>query len=189
MRTIAIAEGHNTPQDMGAEIYDINTHEYFTEFFENRKVTTYAMEYLYNEGYEIEDFAGHLIRDKIPFINNSRAKICVEIHHNANNSEEIRGAEVIYHPSSKKGKKLAQCISDSIKEAGFKTRGIFEGWYRYDKSLNKIFALLSRTKVAAVIVEVGYLTNLYDRRMLRIEGNYKKLGIAVAKGIINYVKT
>lgn len=106
MKTIAIAEGHNTPQDMGRVVQG-RDFPLLVEFFENRLISTYAMYFLYRRGYKIEDFSGHLIREKIPFINTTKADFCIEIHHNANDSAKFRGAEVIYHPKSIQGKKAA----------------------------------------------------------------------------------
>ena len=127
--TIAIDAGHNTPNDLGF-VYD---NEFF-EFWENRLVAAWAGKYLCQWGYKVEDFQGHLIREKIPFVNSKAATLSVEIHHNATSSETIRGAEVIYHPNSKKGKQAANIMLDAIKQQGFTTRGIFEGYFRYDKS-------------------------------------------------------
>ena len=181
--TIAIDAGHNTPHDLG-HVYD---NEIF-EFWENRIVAAYAGRYLQQWGYTVEDFQGHLIREKIPFINSRNAELSIEIHHNANKSETIRGAEVIYHPNSKQGKKAAECIIDAMKLEGFRTRGVFEGYFRYDKSRG-FFAWTAKLWKPSIIVECLYLTNAVDRQVLLYEDYYKDMGFAIAQGAKNYVET
>jgi len=182
LKTIAIDAGHNTPHDLGF-IYD----DELFEFWENRIVAAYAGRYLQQWGYKVEDFQGHLVRDKIPLINSRNAELSIEIHHNANKSEKIRGAEVIYHPNSKQGKKAAKCVLDALKFEGFTTRGIFEGYYRYDKSKG-FFAWTAKLWKPSIIVECAYFTNPIDRQVLRYENYHKDIGFAIAKGAMKYVK-
>ncbi len=185
MKTIAIAEGHNTPQDMGFEYKDDKTH--LVEFCENLKILPYTIEYLYKWGYRVEDFHGHLIREKIPFINSRNAELSIEIHHNANASEKFRGAEVIYHPNSKRGKKAAKIMLEAIKDEGFEIRGIFEGYYRYNKSKG-FYAFTAKIWKPSIIVECCYLTNQADRDKIMFNDYYNDFGLAIAKGVKNYVE-
>ena len=187
MKTIAIGEGHNTPQDMGFE-YNPQKDDWLIEFCENLKILPYVIEYLYKWDYRVEDFSGHLIREKIPFINTSKADFSVEIHHNANNSEKFRGAEVIYHPKSIQGKKAAQVMLDAIKKEGFEIRGIFEGWWRYNPKSNKYYAFTSKLWKPSVIVECAYFTNQTDRNVISYFDYPHDMGLAIAKGIKNYVE-
>ncbi len=170
---------------MGFEYKDKSTH--LIEFCENLKILPYAIEYLYKWGYKIEDFHGHLIREKIPFINSKNAELSIEIHHNANKSEKFRGTEVIYHPNSKKGKKAAQIMLDAIKGEGFEIRGIFPGYYRYDKSKG-FFAFTAKIWKPSIIVECTYLTNAIDRNVISYFDYPHDMGLAIAKGAKNYVE-
>ena len=185
MKIIAIGEGHNTPQDMGVQYKDENSH--LIEFCENLKILPFTIEHLYKWGYRVEDFHGHLIREKVPFVNSRIAELSIEIHHNWYSSEKIRGAEVIYHPNSKRGKKAAELMLDAIRDEGFETRGVFEGYYRYDKSKG-FYAFTAKLWKPSIIVECGYFSDPVFRLRVKELAYAQDFGLAIAKGARNYVE-
>jgi len=188
-KIIAIDGGHNIPQDLGKVVLHPNTKKRIKEFFLNGYVALAAQEDLIDRGYIVYDFEGSLVRKKIPFINTVKANVAVEIHHNAHSIPTVRGAEVIYHPGSKKGAILADYILTEIRQEGFETNGVKEGWYRYNPKLGKFYAFTSKIWSPAVIVECGYMTNNEDLAGM-LKANYsKKMGKAIARGIASYVKS
>ena len=188
MKTIAIDAGHNIPQDLGKVVLHPDTKKRIKEFFLNKYVALVVQEDLIDRGYTVHDFEGSLVRKKITFINTVKANIAVEIHHNAHSIPTVRGAEVIYHPGSKKGEVLADYILTEIRQEGFETNGVKEGWYRYNPKLGKFYAFTSKIWSPAVIVECGYMTNEKDLEIILCSNYYEKMGKAIARGIDSYAK-
>lgn len=79
-------------------------------------------------------------------------------------------------------------MSDAIKEEGFETRGIFEGWWRYNPKSQKFYAFTSKIWKPSIIVECSYLTNPTDRAMIQDLEYAHDFGLAIAKGVKNYVE-
>jgi len=182
---LAIGAGHDIPFDLGKVVLDGK----IKEFFYNQRVALVVQEDLIDRGYTVHDFEGHLSQKKIPFINLIHPILSVEIHHNANNDTATRGAETIHHPNSKKGKLLAEVVLEAIKEEGFKTNKVHEGWYRYNPKSKKFFAFTSRIKVPSIIIECAYFTNWADVKTVQQNDYPKRMGKAIARGVNWYVKT
>ena len=84
--------------------------------------------------------------------NESGADILVSIHQNAFPSAEAKGAQVFYHRDSEKGKLLAELLQESLKNR------VDESNRRQAKE-NSSYYILKATKIPAVIVECGFLSN------------------------------
>jgi len=98
----------------------------------------------------------------------------IDLHCDAASHGSARGGHVIY--CSTAGKKLAEALATPLCEA-------MPG--RADKTkLNKNFRMLNNTKPPAVIVELGFLTNVQD--LLMLTRSPKTLSIALTKGINAY---
>ena len=127
-------------------------------------------------GEEYADFDPGLSR-RVALANNNDADIFVSIHVNSFPDPQIGGAQVFYHASSLKGKSLAASIQREM-----------------DKSLvnpgRKIMAenffVLRMTKMPSVLVEVGFLTNPAEEKLLLDENYQDKVVAAIYDGIINY---
>lgn len=85
----------------------------------------------------------------------------ISIHANADGRDgewtDANGLVVFHYPGSRKGQHLANAAHQSIvKHTGMKTRGI--------KTAR--FAMLRRTRMPAILVEHGFMTNKGDARRL-----------------------
>ncbi len=81
------------------------------------------------------------------------------------------------YPKSLKGKQLAKQIHDYM---------ISDKVYTQDRGLRmERFIVLRETRVPAVLVELGFITNREDAKILRSKQN--ELAISVAKGILGYL--
>ncbi len=111
--------------------------------------------------------------------NNAKADAYVSIHFNAFNAiwGSHGGIETYHHPSSIKGKELAELVQkELIKETGLRNRGI--------KSGN--FQVLRETKMVSILAECGFMDNLEEAKLM-LDGNYQmKCARAIAKGICRY---
>lgn len=157
----------------------------FIEYIWNRRVATELQSILMHENHLTFTFCGNLVH-KIKRINTSMVDIAIEIHHDANKNKDIRGASVLYHPGSQKGKKLARLILDSI-EKTYEVKDIYPGYYRLDKS-KPILYFLEYTQMPAVIIECATLTNVSDRHMMTQNFYIYTISRRITEGIQNYEK-
>lgn len=178
--TIAIGAGHH-PDKPGCIYKDL------IEYYENMKVATHVQIELSKQHLKFYDFKGTL-KQKVDYINYLDTDIAIEIHHNFNSNSEIRGTEIIYHPTSNQGHLLALKLAKAFNFYGDFQAEIHEGYYRYDKTKG-FFTFTSKTKMPAVIIECLYFSNLKDRILLRSANYLNDLSRAVVGGIQNYAKT
>lgn len=117
------------------------------------------------------------LHERANMANRAKADVFVSIHCNAFSDPNAQGVEVFSYPNSTDGKKLAQRILDGIiKDKLYtKNRGL--------KTAN--FAVIRLTKMTAALVELGFITNVSDSRILK--NKQDELAVAVAKGILDYL--
>ena len=117
------------------------------------------------------------LTDRAIMANNHNADVFVSIHCNKATNTTGQGVETYYYAGSIEGKKLATCIQDSIMKSGLytKNRGIKEG----------NFAVLRHTNMPSALVELGFISNVEDAKILKEK--QEELAEAVARGILNYL--
>lgn len=142
---------------------------------------------------------------RVEFAAAKKADVYVSFHLNASVSSTPKGVGVYYPNSNYKpdigaeGKGLATEIYQKLKALGLSTwgTGIFirnsETNTQYpDGSLADYLAIIRRSKLAgfpAVLIEHAFLSNAGDvNGFLNSEAKLKNLGIADAKGIVDYYK-
>lgn len=112
-------------------------------------------------------------------INNSNGDILVSIHQNAFPQPKVKGAQVFYHGSSDEGKDLANYIQQAIKTYADSSN------QRIPKQ-NADYYVLRTTKIPAVIVECGFLTNPEEEAKLNTDEYQEAIAWAIYIGIIDY---
>jgi len=112
------------------------------------------------------------LKRRVSMANSWPANAFVAIHCNASDAEEPHGVEVLYYPGSKRGKKLAKEIEEAVKITMGSSRGLKERPDLY---------VLHRTRMPAVLVECGFMTNPQDLAILTSE--YQALALAILSGI------
>ena len=140
-------------------------------------------------------------QNRVAYAKSVGADIYVSIHLNSNSNTGVKGAEV-YYPNSHynssigaQGANLATQITRQLAALGLSNRGIkiknSEDSTLYpDGSLADYYAVIRNSKLAGfpgVIIEHAFLTNASDAAFLRSEENLKKIGVADATGIANYL--
>ncbi|MDP1587211.1 MAG: N-acetylmuramoyl-L-alanine amidase [Prosthecobacter sp.] len=101
------------------------------------------------------------------------SSIFVSIHFNGSRTTLISGGEVYYR--SPRGRVLASAISRSIKSrVTGGTRGIFHGDYK----------VLRETRMPAVLVECGYISNKREAARCATPAHRQKLADAIVSGIL-----
>ena len=111
--------------------------------------------------------------------NESHADALVSIHQNAFPSAKAKGAQVFYHKSSEKGKVLAECVQESL-------RNRVDGSNQRQAKENKSYYILRTTEIPAVIVECGFLSNAEEEKLLNDAGYQEKLAWAIYCGVLDY---
>ena len=107
--------------------------------------------------------------------------LAVDIHNNAGGGD---GAEVFYHYGGGKSKTLAESILAEIVKVGQNSRGAKT---RVNASGKDYYGFIRETACPSVIVECAFVDNASDLKILATEGDRKKVGQAIAKGILKSV--
>ena len=113
--------------------------------------------------------------------NTARADLFVSIHSNAaENNSAFQGIYTYYHPTSRRGARLAQAIQDDLVRA---TGGIDRGIRSAD------FVVLRETNMCAALVELGFMSSREELSLLTDPAYQDKLAQGVAAGIIRYLNS
>lgn len=117
------------------------------------------------------------LSERTNLANKANADIFVSIHCNAAENVNAKGVETFSYPNSSEGAALAKCIQNSILQSKTYTldRGI--------KTAN--FAVLRESNMSSALVELAFITNIEDAKILKDKQN--ELALAVSKGILNYL--
>jgi N-acetylmuramoyl-L-alanine amidase len=108
-------------------------------------------------------------------IEKNHADLFVSIHANACSEAKRRGIEC-YFAQSEESKKLAAAIEEQL--------GMIAPVNQKAKKGN--FFVLRRSKVPAVLVEVGFITNQEEANLLETAQYQQKVAESIAKGILQY---
>ena len=119
--------------------------------------------------------------------NDLKANLFVSIHYNYSTSRDAEGVEVYVYKEEKKpndirivqSKRFAQTMLCSVIErTGAKSRGV--------KQAN--FAVIRETKMPAILIEAGFLSNPSERERLHDPKYLRQLSWGIAKGIDKYLQ-
>jgi N-acetylmuramoyl-L-alanine amidase len=116
---------------------------------------------------------------RVEFVKEEKADMLISIHMNSIPSSRWSGAQTFYYPKQHiDNKALATFIQDEIKLN-------LENTNREAKSVNTLF-LLKSIEVPTALVEVGFLSNPREARLLSDENYQKKVAAAIYRGILRY---
>ncbi|SHK19887.1 N-acetylmuramoyl-L-alanine amidase family protein [Desulforamulus aeronauticus] len=109
--------------------------------------------------------------------NERNADLYISIHCNAFPSAREHGAQVFSHPESGQSKILAECIQKEMTTILGNTK-------RQAKQVD--YYALRKTKMPAAIVEIGFVTNPEEDKLLQDPLYQSKVAWSIAAGIIKY---
>ena len=119
-------------------------------------------------------------------INESDSIIFVSMHVNSSKKTSVRGVRVYYYPTSVEGRELAESICQSV------NKNVYEKYLKDDnlkaETMPEDYFILRETQYPGVLVEIGFITNPEDNKLLKNERYKKKIAFAIKKGIIEYLK-
>ncbi len=124
---------------------------------------------------EIED-----LQARVNLANKSNVDLFISIHNDANTKPDIQGTSVYFskdNPKQNESLQLANSIQFAVTDT-VKTNnlGIREAG----------FYVLRNTKMPSILLEVAYISNLYEEARLRNPTFQKNLATAIFQGIYNY---
>jgi len=117
------------------------------------------------------------LNQRIKLINAHKADIAITIHVNSVSKRSYEGAEAFYHPKSAEGKKLALAIQQELRA--------IPGMKKRIAKISNCY-MLSNTRVPAVLVEVGFLSNAHERELLQDPAYLDTLARKIAAGVVIY---
>lgn len=119
-------------------------------------------------------------------INKSDANAFVSVHVNSNAVDSnCKGVTIYYNPIYYESKKLSEDIAKSIDKYIYKD--LFKNKYVKTKLIGENYYVLRETYIPGILIEVGFITNSFDKKMLEDKEYKKIIGSAISKGIIQYV--
>ena len=111
--------------------------------------------------------------------NASHADIFVSIHQNSFTNENVHGAQVFYFDTSDNSRKLAEHIQRNLRDFADPSN-------RLEAKPNENYYVLRQTRMPAVIVECGFLTNSNERHRLTQEEYQERIAWSIYSGIVDY---
>jgi N-acetylmuramoyl-L-alanine amidase len=114
---------------------------------------------------------------RLQLVKQEQANVFISIHGNAFPGKS-HGAQTFFNPTREANKKLATCIQTELVHN-------LENTTRVAKAKNDVF-LLKYSPVPTALVEVGFLSNPVEARLLRDETYQRKMAAAIYYGILAY---
>lgn len=119
-------------------------------------------------------------------INNNRPLVFISIHCNSSNRATAKGIKIYHYPNSVEGEKLANSISQSVDDYLYKDYMKQEDMKA--EVLSEDFFILRETDYIGVLVEIGFLTNPEEKRLLQDDEYQRQIARAIKKGILKYLE-
>lgn len=114
---------------------------------------------------------------RIGLVEGLNPEILISIHVNSGGGNNS-GAEAFYQEGSEEGKALAECVQAELRKIPGMTKRVAKSGEFY---------LTRNTKVTAIILELGYLSNPVERKKLLQNFYQDQLADAITAGIKNYL--
>lgn len=105
------------------------------------------------------------------------SELFVSIHCNSFSNSAANGMETYYYAASAGGRYLATLLNEELGKAG----GIFN---RGVKTAN--FYVMKHTNVPASLIELAFISNYREEKLLNSDSYQQKLAEAIAKGLARY---
>ncbi len=118
------------------------------------------------------------LADEIKECNKFAPNYAVEIHNNAGGGD---GVEIFHHHKGGKGKTLAQNILNEIVAIGQNSRGLKT---KKNSAGKDYFGWIRETSAPACLIECAFVDNKKDIAIIDTAAEQKKMGIAIAKGVL-----
>lgn len=118
------------------------------------------------------------IRNRVKFVNANTPDFLISVHLNAIPSSKWYGAQTFYYPAYKESGELAALIQDEIKR-------VLENTSRVAKITDDVY-LIREVQCPAVLVEVGFLSNAKEAKLLDDQAYQKAMANAIYQGVLRH---
>ncbi|MDE5415799.1 N-acetylmuramoyl-L-alanine amidase CwlD [Alkalihalobacterium chitinilyticum] len=118
------------------------------------------------------------LKRRVELINGSDGDMFVSIHLNAIPSPKWKGAQTFYNRTIEENEYIAKFVQDEI-------RRNLENTHRVAKPIGNVY-LIKQAKIPGVLVEVGFLSNPEEARLLEKEKYQQKVAASIYQGILRY---
>ena len=142
-------------------------------------VASFLVGFLIDKGFDVEYYQQKTsVNEIVEAEKKSKSALVISLHCNSAVNSNAGGVECLHYPGSGTGKAVAEIISRNVAEyVEIKNRGA--------KARNNL-RVLSGTVAPAVIVEMAFLSNLAEEKML-VQEPYN-FADAIAKGVEEWAK-
>lgn len=182
--TIVIDPGHGG-KDQGAHKKNPNYEEKTLTLSTAKLLARYLSEMGYNTVITRHDDTFIALDERSDFANKLGADLFVSVHYNAASSKEAQGIEVFYYKedTDKERVNASKALAGSVlgrivKETQAKSRGVKHG----------NLAVVRETKMPAILIEGGFLTNQEDLEKIQNSKYRSMLARSIAMGVRDYIK-
>jgi N-acetylmuramoyl-L-alanine amidase len=117
------------------------------------------------------------LNQRIIIANKNEADILLTVHVNSTRKSSYEGAETFYHHNSNKGRQLALAIQQQF--------STIPGMTKRAAKISDCY-MLRYSKMPAVLIEVGYLSNERERGLLQDDKYLNTLASKIAMGVIEF---
>jgi len=114
---------------------------------------------------------------RVDMANKKKADLYISIHVNSFPSSRWRGAQTFYQKNQPESKKLAEAIQTEL-------IGVMKNTTR--KAKPEDYYTTRNTNMPAVIVEIGFISNPAEAKLMVKNEYQRKLALAIYSGIANY---
>jgi N-acetylmuramoyl-L-alanine amidase len=119
------------------------------------------------------------LQARVDISSNKKADLFISIHCNSSKLSYLRGMETYYFGNSQ-SKLLAKAIQDSmVKDVKLTDRGTRE----------ENFYVIKNNSAVSVLVELGYISNSTEEKLLMDKVYQDRWASSIAKGINNYISS
>ena len=119
-------------------------------------------------------------------INNNNPDVFISIHVNASvQARNARGIQIYYYPSSIESERLAQLICESINENVYKKHLKLTSVKA--RIIQEDYFILRETEHPGVLIDTGFITNAYDKKLLMDKAYKEILAKSINEGILNFL--
>ncbi|MFV8829698.1 N-acetylmuramoyl-L-alanine amidase CwlD [Alkalihalobacterium sp. APHAB7] len=118
------------------------------------------------------------LKRRVELINGSDGDMFVSIHLNAIPSPKWKGAQTFYNRTVEENEYIAKFVQDEI-------RRNLENTHRVAKPIGNVY-LIKQAQIPGVLVEVGFLSNPEEAKLLEKEKYQQKVAASIYQGILRY---
>ena len=119
-------------------------------------------------------------------INENQPLAFVSIHVNSSPKPSSNGVKIYHFPNSTEGRRLAENLKESIDEYVYKK-------YLKDENLQteilvEDYYILRETKYPGVLIEIGFITNPEEKKLMKSKKYKEKMAYAIKMGIVEFLE-